>query len=84
MLIYNKSFVKKIKHNPPLIGTLITLESPEVAEIMSLAGFDWLLFDMEHASFSLAATQRMLQVTKGDCLALVRIPENSTVWNKRV
>ena len=31
-----------------LIGTFLTLGSPLAAESLGLAGFDWLLVDLEH------------------------------------
>ena len=45
-----KSFIEKLKGETPPIGTLITLNSPEVAEIFSASGFDWLFVDMEHGT----------------------------------
>lgn len=78
-----KSFTEKIKKDSPLIGTLITLASPEVAEIFSLSGFDWLFIDMEHGTLSTSDVQRNIQAIKNDCLAIVRVPENSSVWIKK-
>jgi hypothetical protein len=34
-----------------LVGTLISIPAPEVAEIMAKAGFDWLFIDTEHGAF---------------------------------
>jgi len=34
-------------------GSWITIGSPSVAEIMTQAGFDWLVVDMEHSAISL-------------------------------
>jgi len=78
------SFAEQIKNHPPLIGTIVTLESPEVTEMLSQCGFDWLFFEMEHGTFSVSALQRSLLAVRGDCLAFARIPENSTTWIKRV
>ena len=33
------------------IGTWLQLPSPDVAEIMARAGYDWVAVDMEHGSF---------------------------------
>jgi 2-keto-3-deoxy-L-rhamnonate aldolase RhmA len=38
---------------------------------------------MEHGTFSASSTQHMIQAVKGDCSAIVRIPENSAVWIKK-
>lgn len=77
------SFIEKIKNQAPIIGTLVTLEAPEVTEMLSLCGFDWLFIDMEHGTLSTTATQHIIQAIKGDCSALVRVPENSAVWIKK-
>jgi 2-dehydro-3-deoxyglucarate aldolase/4-hydroxy-2-oxoheptanedioate aldolase len=79
-----ESFIQKIRSPTPAIGTLVTLAAPEVAEILSLCGFDWLFIDAEHGAFSVAAVQHMVQATRDDCLAMVRVPENSSTWIKRM
>ena len=38
----NQDFKARLHQGDLLIGTIISLATPEVAEIMSLAGFDWL------------------------------------------
>jgi 2-dehydro-3-deoxyglucarate aldolase len=57
----------------PLIGTILTLPTPELAEICSHAGFDWLFLDMEHGLLDIPAVQRLAQVA-GDCPCVVRVP----------
>jgi 2-dehydro-3-deoxyglucarate aldolase/4-hydroxy-2-oxoheptanedioate aldolase len=81
--IMKTSFIEKMNAGEPAIGTLVTFENPEVAEILSLCGFDWLFLDMEHGAFSTSAVQHMLQAIKGNCSAIVRVPENSSVWIKK-
>jgi hypothetical protein len=43
------SLVTSIHETSGLIGTTITLPSPEIAEILCLSGFDWLFVDSEMA-----------------------------------
>lgn len=78
-----KSFIDKLKSNVPAIGTLVTLPTTEVAEMLSLCGFDWLFIDMEHGILSIASIQHIVQSIRNDCSSLVRIPENSPVWIKK-
>ena len=66
-----------------LIGTLLSLPSPELAEIASDAGFDWLFLDMEHGSLEIRDVLRMVQATREPCYPLVRIPENDEMWFKK-
>lgn len=78
-----KSFIQKINSTNPALGTLVTLASPEIAEILSLSGFDWLFIDTEHGAISISETQHITQAIKGDCAAIVRIPGNNPVWIKK-
>lgn len=65
-------------------GTIVTLQTPSVSEILSKAGYDWLMIDMEHSSLSLSDTQAHLQAMDKDCFSVVRIPVNEDVWIKRI
>lgn len=58
----------------PVFGTLLSLPSPEIAEIMSLAGFDWLFIDLEHGAFGITECQRMMQAVGDKAECLVRVP----------
>jgi 2-keto-3-deoxy-L-rhamnonate aldolase RhmA len=68
----------------PLIGTIFTIGSPHVAEMISNAGFDWVLIDMEHSTLSLESVQNTLQVMGDDIITIVRVPGNDEIWIKRV
>jgi 2-keto-3-deoxy-L-rhamnonate aldolase RhmA len=63
----------------PLIGTMLTLPSPEVAEVCATAGFDWLFIDMEHGLVEFADVEGMIQAA-GPCPCIVRVPMNDTTW----
>jgi 2-keto-3-deoxy-L-rhamnonate aldolase RhmA len=66
------------------IGAIITLGSPECSEIMSLAGFDWVVIDMEHSTLSLESVRQHIQSLKPSTLSIVRVPDNDETWIKRV
>jgi 2-dehydro-3-deoxyglucarate aldolase len=66
----------KFGSRSPLFGTLLSLPSPEVAEILAEAGFDWLFLDMEHGGFDIAGVQRVLQAVAGRKPCIVRVPQN--------
>lgn len=67
------------------IGSWITMGHNEVAEIMAMAGFDWLVVDMEHSAVTLSVAQSLIQVI-GLCGVppLVRVGENDPNLIKRV
>lgn len=62
---------------------MLSLPSSEIAEILSRAGFDWLFIDGEHGNFDTGDLQRILQVTDGSVMSLVRVPLNDEIWVKR-
>src|SRR5687768_4116159 len=65
-----------------LLGTLITLPSPEIAELLAAVGYDWLFIDAEHGAFDMGAAQRLLQAA-GACPCVVRVPAADEVWIKK-
>jgi len=80
----NASFRKRLSQKELLIGTLQTLPSPEVAEILVEAGFDWIFIDVEHGTHSLQDVQRILQATERRCPCVVRVPLMDEIWVKRI
>ena len=67
-----------------LIGTIYSLGSLPVAEMISGAGFDWVMIDMEHSVLSLEDVQHALPVFGNKILRIVRVPCNDETWIKRV
>ena len=56
------------------LGTFLNLGSPVIAEICGLAGFDWLLLDLEHGAGAEATVLHELQATTGTgAVAIVRV-----------
>ncbi|MWD27103.1 4-hydroxy-2-oxo-heptane-1,7-dioate aldolase [Aquicoccus sp. SCR17] len=61
-------------------GLWMSLGSPVAAEALSLVGFDWLLFDTEHAPVEVASLQPLLQAAAVGSAACVARP----AWNDKV
>lgn len=76
-------FRKRLIEGELLIGTMVTLGAPEVAEILAAAGFDWLFLDAEHATFTPQGMQRMLQAAGRSTPCLVRLPTAGEVAIKQ-
>jgi 2-keto-3-deoxy-L-rhamnonate aldolase RhmA len=72
-------FVGRLARREPLLGTLLTLPSPEAAEVVAAAGFDWLFVDMEHGLLDFAAVQRVVQAVGHLCPCVVRVPANDPI-----
>ena len=79
----NSDFREKLLQGDVLVGTLITLASAEVAEILAAVGFDWLFVDTEHSAFNAYGAQRVLQAAGRNCPCVVRVPANDDVWIKK-
>ena len=67
-------FRKRLKAGELLLGTMVTLGSPETAEILAGAGFDWLFLDAEHSPLAPADWQRVMQGAGRETPCLVRLP----------
>ena len=67
------AFRARLLQGDLLIGTMITLTAPEVAEIMAEVGFDWLFLDAEHSVFEAREIQAALQAA-GATPCVVRLP----------
>jgi 2-keto-3-deoxy-L-rhamnonate aldolase RhmA len=77
------SFHQRLRDGQPLIGTLLTTGSREIAEVIQLAGFDWVFIDGEHGAHGPSEIQGLLQALSAGPPALVRIPDNEPTWFKK-
>ena len=50
---------EKIASGQPALGCSVMFPSPQIAEILGYAGFDWVLIDCEHGSIGLADVELM-------------------------
>jgi 2-dehydro-3-deoxyglucarate aldolase len=75
-----KPFKTALAQDGPQVGILLSLPSPEMAEISLEAGFDWLFIDMEHGLLDFASVQRMVQAAAGRVPCLVRVAANDPAW----
>jgi len=77
------SFRERLRRRDRLVGTLLGLPSPELAEIAADAGFDWLFVDMEHGALEARDVMRIVQAVREPCACLVRVPETSEMGVKK-
>lgn len=75
---------EKKKFDKTMIGTLLSISAPQVAEVIAMSGFDWVFIDMEHSAMSLESVQNAIQIMEGKILTVVRVPSNDEVWIKRI
>ncbi len=74
-----KSFAHRLRSGETLIGTLLSLNSPEIAETLAGLGYDWLFIDAEHGAFLPEDAQTMLQAA-APCPCAIRIPAADEIW----
>lgn len=78
-------FRQKLLKGETLIGCWSALGNPITAEVLGLAGFDWLLFDGEHAPNDvLSFIPQLMAVKDSQSMPIVRPPKNEPVVIKRL
>ncbi|UCG24066.1 MAG: 2,4-dihydroxyhept-2-ene-1,7-dioic acid aldolase [Chloroflexota bacterium] len=77
------SFRSRIAAGELLVGTMVTLNSPEVSELLAKVGFDWLFIDAEHSPLGPPEVQRIMQGAGRQMPCLVRLPSAGEVPIKK-
>lgn len=80
MTMYDNPFKTRLKNGEPLLGLWMSMVSPIAAEALSEAGYDWQLFDTEHAPVDVAGVLPLLQAAQGGKTASIVRP----AWNDKV
>jgi 4-hydroxy-2-oxoheptanedioate aldolase len=66
-------FRKRLQSGEPVVGAFVNLASPLCTEMMGIAGFDWLVLDLEHGAGDEALLASQLQaLAAADVAMLVR------------
>lgn len=74
---------QKIAAGDATIGTWLQIPSPDVAEMLAWAGYDWVTADLEHGSFGPALLPNIFRAIEcGGAAPMARLPEASKVWIK--
>lgn len=77
------SFKTRLVKGEILIGPLVTLPAPDVTDLLSRVGFDYLWIDLEHSAMDISQAQAHIQAAGDRCPCLIRVPENSEAWIKK-
>ena len=78
------NFRTRLLAHEKMLGILLTMPVPAIAQICADAGFDWLFLDMEHGSLDLANVERIVQTVNDRCPCVVRVPINDRLWIGKV
>jgi 2-dehydro-3-deoxyglucarate aldolase len=68
------TFRKRLKTGETLLGSMVTLPSASVAEILADLGFDWLFIDGEHGPLETGDVLAILQAVGDRVACVVRVP----------
>lgn len=70
------SFRKRLQKGDVLIGSLLQMPLPEVAETFVQAGYDWLFIDLEHSPMDARNALDILTAVDSKVPCVVRVPWN--------
>jgi 4-hydroxy-2-oxoheptanedioate aldolase len=75
MTIMENPIKTRLKAGKPVLGTWSIISSPVVVEIFALAGFDFLILDMEHGIYDQTALDACIRACESaGCSPIVRVP----------
>ena len=64
---------EKLNRGEVSVGSWLNLASPLAAEVMAVAGYEWLVIDAEHTQWDISSiTEAIRAIESMDCVALVR------------
>src|SRR5258707_9733105 len=80
-----KNWVReKMRAGQPTLGCFLGLGSPNVAELLAHAGFDWLVIETEHNGLDSAEIEHILMAINGtETIPIVRVPSANPVYIQR-
>ena len=84
MSVFENRVKRILREGKPAFGLLLGIPHPEVAEMLSLLGYDWLIIDMEHAPIDLERLELMAMAIRSPVVPLARVPSNDPIYVKRV
>jgi 2-keto-3-deoxy-L-rhamnonate aldolase RhmA len=75
---------EKLQAGEATLGALMGLGSPNVAELLAHAGYDWLVIETEHNGLDFAEIQHMLMAINGtDTIPIVRVASHDPIGIQR-
>jgi len=70
----------KLKKGEVVIGSIASINSPDIVEILALAGFDFVFIDNEHGALNIETTANLIRAAElRQCTPIVRIEENNPI-----
>lgn len=67
---------RKLEEDRPLLGTILTTNSPRIAEILAYVGFDWLLVDQMFSDIDWSGLAEIVRSAQGSDMVIIARLEN--------
>src|SRR5438094_7563460 len=75
---------EKLRGGQVTVGCFLGLGSPNVAELLAHAGFDWLVVETEHNGLDSAEIEHMLMaISSSEAVPIVRVASANPVFIQR-
>ena len=75
----------KMRRGEPSIGTWMSMANPSIAEILAMAGYDWVVVETEHTGIDVSEVLRLLiAIEQRGSIPLVRLAWNDPIQAKAV
>ena len=74
---------KRLRQGELVLGTILSLNSPDAAEILSGIGFDWIFIDAEHSTLDPHHLQAIFQAVGDATPCVVRLPALDEIMVKK-
>ena len=76
---------EKMRGGEPSIGSWMSMAHPSIAEILAMAGYDWVVVETEHTAIDVSEVLRMIiAIEQRGAVPLVRLAWNDPIQAKAV
>lgn len=80
-----KKIKSKISKGEPSIGSWMSIAHPSIAEILAMAGYDWVVIETEHTAIDVSEVLRLIiAIEQRGSVPLVRLAWNDPIQAKAV
>ncbi|MEO7775009.1 MAG: aldolase/citrate lyase family protein [Steroidobacteraceae bacterium] len=80
-----RSIKKKFRNNQASLGTWMSMAHPSIAEILAMAGFEWVVVETEHTGIDVSEVLRLIiAIEQRGAVPLVRLAWNDPIQAKAV
>jgi len=79
-MMHQKNLRKRLLTGDCVLGTFLRINSPELAEIMGFAGFDFVIIDFEHGAMGIESLTHLVRAAETSGISpLVRVAQNRDI-----